>query len=309
VNLNLNFGNLTNSLRSLWDELVERRLWPVAIALVVALVALPVLLSKPSAQAPSVPPAPTGTAGVSSPLGAFQPAVSTEGRKSSEIRKNLKSFNAKNPFTPQGGSSSGGNAAGTATPVGATGAGSVTFTGTGPTGTGSTGTGSTGSGTATIPGTSGSTTTPGTTAKTTYFTYTVDVRFGKTGQLDAKTLTNFRALPSSDDPIIVFMGVRTDGKTAVFLVSANATTTGDGDCSPSDDQCTFLHLKKGDTRTIEAVGQDNQVTDYQLVLRDVNVKKVEAPKATSSKSERSASKAQEPTPFTRKVRSFERLGF
>ena len=63
--------------------------------------------------------------------------------------------------------------------------------------------------------------------------YTVDVKFGKADNPDRKTLTEFRALPSSDNPIVVFMGVKNDGKTAVFLVTADASTLGDGKCSPT----------------------------------------------------------------------------
>ena len=310
MNLNLNFGQLTNSLRGLWEELVERRLWPVAIALVVALVALPVVLSKPAAESPAPAPAPTTASG--SPLAAFQPAVSLEGRKSSEIRKVLKRFKRKNPFTPHGvggGGSGSSSSAGTATvPTEAQIAGGPTGGGTTPAPT-DTGSSAPGGGTST--GTSG-TSTGGSTGSTavTYYTYTVDVRFGKVGQADAKTLTRFRALPSSEDPVIVFMGVRNDGETAVFLVSAAATTTGDGDCQPSADECTFLYMKKGDKQTIEAVGEDSQVIDYELEMRDVNVKKTTAPEGTaSSSSSRSAHGSLARTGFKRTIRSFERLGF
>src|SRR5207247_2428124 len=162
-------------------------------------------------------------------------------------RKNLRRFNKKNPFTPQGLSVPAPSAtAGTAQPVG-TAATAVT------TGTPSAG-GSSTSGSATVQGGStgsSGTASPGASTKTFYYTYTVDVKFGKTGNTDAKTLTEFRALPSSADPVVVFMGVRPDGKTAVFLVSASATTTGDGTCRPSDTECTFLYMKKDDTQTIE----------------------------------------------------------
>jgi hypothetical protein len=310
VNFNLNFGNLAGSLRGIWEELVEHRLWPVAIALAVALVAVPVLLSNSAPKQTSAPVTPGGTGNLAAPIAAFEPAVSTEGKKSSEIRKNLKHFKAKNPFTPQGVNFSSGNAAGTATPVGTTDAGGTATVPSGSSGAGSTSgyvpptSGSSDSST----GSTGSTGSSGS-PKTTYYTYTVDVRFGKTDQLDSKTLTSFRALPSSDDPIIVFMGVRKDGETAVFLVGANATSTGDGTCSPSEDECTFLAMKAGDKRTIEAVGQNNEVTDYQLVLQDVNVKKTTGPDHAQSSGERAASRMQTRSNFKRAIRSFEQLGF
>jgi len=92
----------------------------------------------------------------------------------------------------------------------------------------------------------------------TYFTYTVDVRFGKADQLDKKRLERFRALPSSEDPVVVFMGVKNDGKTAVFLVSSATGTTGEGNCEP-DDTCTFLYMKEDEQQSFEAVDANNQV--------------------------------------------------
>ena len=56
--------------------------------------------------------------------------------------------------------------------------------------------------------------------QTFYYTYAADVRFGKEGNLDRKTLSQFRSLPSSQDPVVVFMGVKEDGETAIFLHSS-----------------------------------------------------------------------------------------
>jgi hypothetical protein len=302
--MNVNLGAVTTTLRSIWDELVERRLWPLALALLVAIVAIPVLLSKPAKEAsPPVPP-PAATSGVSAGA-AFQPAVSTEGRKSSQIRKNLGRFNRKNPFTPQGidlsatsgtasaataGSSVSGTSSSTSTDQSATG-GSTTTTGTGSSGS------------------SGSATTPAPTPEIFYYTYTVDVKFGETGQEDKKTLTEFRALPSSDNPVMVFMGVRPDAETAVFLVAADASTTGDGTCKPSDTECTFLYMKKDDKQTIEATNVDGTVTDYTLKLLDVNIKRTDSPnKASASKKSRAIARRESRARFTRIDRGIKALG-
>jgi len=285
--MNVNLSGVAASLRSIWDELLERRLWPFALALVVAIIAIPVVLSKSAKQPPPVPPAPAATGG-NSPSVAFQPAVSTEGKKSSEIRKNLRHFQVKNPFTPQGLTSSSGSAssAGNAQPVEQPGTSGGTVT---PTTTSSSSTGSSGGSSGSTGSTGTANTAPTTKKQTFYYTYTVDVKFGKTGKEDAKTLTKFRALPGSDNPIVVFIGVRNDGETAVFLVSANATTTGDGKCSPSDTECTFLYLKKKQSRTIEAVDADGGITDYTLELTGINVKKTKGPERAQSHS--SSSKA------------------
>jgi hypothetical protein len=306
--MNVNLSTITTPLRGLWEDLVERRLWPVAIVLVVALVAVPVLLSKPAKTASPPYPAPAG-AGPSSPSAAFQAAVSIEGKKSSEIRKDLRFFKQKNPFTPQGVASPSGVASVTsATTVpgaaGGTGStGSLTGGGSSSTGSSTSSPGSSGTGTGSPTGSTGTTT------KTIYWHYTVDVRFGKTGTEDLKTLTEFRALPTSDNPVVVFMGVKNDGKTAVFLVSAKATTIGDGKCAPSDTECTFLYMKKGDKQTIEAIDTTGAITDYTLELKSVDVKQTSAPdKAKFSKSERAAGRRESRTRLFRVENTFRTLG-
>ena len=301
--MNVNLDGVVTTLRSFWDELVERRLWPLALALVVGIVAIPVVVSKPAKNAsPPVPP-PSATS-LGSPAAAFRPAVSTEGLKSSQIHKNLRHFTRKNPFTPQGINLS--SSSGTASPSTTTSSTSSSSAST----TASTGSSSS---TTTSGGSSGSTTTtttsPATKSKTFYYTYTVDVKFGKTGQEDEKKLTQFRALPGSDNPVLVFMGVRPDAETAVFLVSADASTTGEGKCKPNDTECTFLYMKKGDQRTIEATNVDKSITDYTLKLLDINIKRTDAPnKASASQQSRAIARREARARFTRIDRSIQALG-
>ena len=110
-------NQLNAGIRTIFQDLVERRLWPVALVLVIMLIAIPVLLSNSGSESPGTPAAPVPTApatGAGSSLPAFQPVVSTEGSKSSEIRKNLEGFESKDPFKVQGlttGGSSAGRAA------------------------------------------------------------------------------------------------------------------------------------------------------------------------------------------------------
>ena len=88
--------------RTTIDDLIEKRLWPVAAGLLIALIAIPVLLSNPADEQPAPASAPvTPAVGAGSSLSAFQPVVNTEGKKSSEIRKHLEGFNSKDPFKPQ----------------------------------------------------------------------------------------------------------------------------------------------------------------------------------------------------------------
>lgn len=299
-------------IRSTIDDLVEKRLWPVAAVLLIALIGIPVLLSNPANEQPV--PASTAVApavGPGNSLSAFQPAVNTEGKKSSEIRKELEGFETKDPFKPQ-------NVAG----GGSTSGGSVEVQG----GDATAGGGSTDPSIADAPplGTSGggavggdsSTDTSGTPTETQtfFYTYAADVRFGKEGNLDRKTLSQFRSLPSSEDPVVVFMGVREDGETAIFLLSSAATSTGEGNCEP-DDTCTFLYMKEGDKQRIEAVNSNDEVVTYELVLLGIDVKRTDGPEkaASSSRSKRSKRSARSvedakgrTNPF---ARGFQTIGF
>jgi hypothetical protein len=276
----MNINNLNTTVRSVFSDLMEKRLWPIAVVLGVALIAIPLLLSNSAGSEPAATPlTPVTPATGGGSLPAFQPVVNTEGKKSSEIRKNLRGFEAKDPFEVQGLGGGGG---------GSNSDGTVQVQDTAPT----TDSGASGGGSATPESTSGSsgdqgsspTPTPTSTGsqELTYFKYTVDVRFGKSdNDLDKKRLDQFRALPSSEDPVIVFMGVRTDGETAVFLVSSASSTTGEGNCKP-DDTCTFLYMKPGEQQSFEAIDGNNAVITYVLKLLDVNVEKTKAPEGTKA---------------------------
>jgi hypothetical protein len=305
-------NSVNNFFRSTFDDLVEKRLWPVAVALLVAIVAIPLLLSKPAAEQPApAPAAATPAVGSGGSLAAFQPVVNTEGKKSSQIRKNLGGFESKDPFKPQnlggGGGASGSGSVQVEPGPSASGGGggNVDVSDSPPLGTSGGGSGS---------GSSGSQDTSGagtTTPETFYYSYTADVRFGKEGNLDRKKLKQFRSLPSSQNPVVVFMGVKEDGETAIFLVSSAASTTGEGNCEP-DDTCTFLYMKKGDEQSIEAVGENNEVITYRLVLLGIDVERTDGPEkaqrsARSKRSERSVADTKGKTnPF---ARGFQAIGF
>lgn len=300
-------------IRTTIDDLVEKRLWPVAAVLLIALVGIPVLLSNPADEQPApVSTAVTPAVGAGGSLSAFQPVVSTEGKKSSEIRKDLEGFETKDPFKPQNLGGGGGGTAGGSVEVqsgdaaASGGSTDASVADAPPLGTSGGGSGDGGSST----DTSGTTTEP----QTFYYTYAADVRFGKEGNLDRKTLSQFRSLPSTEDPVVVFMGVRKDGETATFLLSSAASSTGEGNCEP-DDTCTFLYMKEGDKQRLEAVNDNDEIVTYELVLLGIDVKRTDGPeKATSSsrskrskRSARSAGDAKGRTnPF---ARGFQAIGF
>jgi hypothetical protein len=125
-------------------------------------------------------------------------------------------------------------------------------------GTGS-GSGSTGS------GSNGSSGSGGSSDSDPLDTHHLTLKFGRTDgeQKTYKDVARLSPLPSADNPFFVYTGVLKDGKTAVFLLSSDATATGDGHCKPSAKSCQTIEVKQGDTeffdRTVD--GQDIQ---YQL---------------------------------------------
>ncbi len=291
-------NQLNASLRMVFHDLVERRLWPVALALAIALIAIPVLLSSSASEGPGAtttpgPAAPAG--GTGSSLPAFRPVVSTrQGPESSDIGRSLKAFDSKDPFkvhelstgkiAGQGGDTTvvTGAAAGDAGTSAGSDSSPAPGSGSGTSGAGTTD--SSGESQGHSEGSSGST--------PTYFTYAVDVRFGKADNLDKKNLNPFRALPSSQNPVVVFMGVKTDGKTAVFLVSEGSGTTGEGNCEP-DDTCTFLYMKAGQQQSFESVDSNGEVVTFVLKLLEIKIEDTKPPSssATASRAARRAERA------------------
>jgi len=249
-------------LRNLVNELVERRLWPVALLLVVALVAVPLLLAKPSSPAGdgaagvSTPaPAPAAAAapplpGGSGPGGEPVVSVAAADEPSAPLRGH-----EKDPFRQQHVP-----AASTATASSTAGAGGA-------------GGASGGSGAAPSPGGGGSTGGTPPPAPHTYTYASIDVRFGKAGQTlhahdDVPRLT---PLPGPIKPIVVFMGMRADHQTAVFLVSTDVHAQGDGRCVPSKKLCEAIELQRGQTALLDWAEPDGSVTQYELDLVDVTL--------------------------------------
>jgi hypothetical protein len=238
-------------LRNVISDLVARRLWPVAVVLALALVAVPVLLGRVPAPAPTpaTPVAQTTSAPVSS-----RAAVTVQ---ATETRRDIGSV--RNPFK---GPASAMAAATTST---STSTGTPSSSGSGST---SSGDGSTTSGGGTSTGGTTTTTTPKkSTTPTTpdpIDTYRLTLRFGQAGALKVrKDVARLTPLPSLDQPFFVFMGVLTDGKTAVFLISSDVTANGDGTCKPSPTDCQTIELQEGETEYFDLT-VDGQPVQYQL---------------------------------------------
>lgn len=254
-------------LLDLWLDLREKRLAPVALALLAGLLLVPFVLAKGEPEAPPPPPAvaqdpdngvptvslPEGDQELESRLTAFDPRDPFEPRAAAQI--------AAPDDAPAGGDTGGDTGAATGGGEG-TGAGD---TGTGTVGGGGTGGGTTGTG----PGDTGATggDTP---RRTVVYTFTVDLLYGPFGEERRfNRVRRLELVPSEENPAVVFLGVTTSGKTAVFLVDDRFAVTGEGVCRPSPEECTFLYLRESGDRN-SAILTEEDGTRNRLSLRDID---------------------------------------
>lgn len=248
-----------NAVRGLLRDLVERKLWPVAVLLLAAAIAVPVYLGRSSGDG----------AGDSPSVVADQSAGGKVSRAAVKLDPSTNADSiggVRNPFkqqhVPKSDSSSGDAttpSGGGSTPGSGSGSGSGSGDGSqpplSPTGSGG------GSGTdkpASKPETDS------------LDLYHLTVRVGRAdGTLKTlKDVARLSPLPSVDDPFMVYTGVLADGKTAVFLLSSDAKATGDGHCKPSKDDCESVEVQKGDSEFFDLT-VDGEPVQYELDVLDV----------------------------------------
>ena len=254
-------------LKDTWGQLVRRRLWPVALLLLGALVAVPILLSEDSQPAPAAPTAAGAKAQTAAAANA-DPIVALASAEEARRRRVLGA--RKDPFEPA--------PMKPRKPISTPDATSITLdspvpedTGAGA-GSGTGGSGSTPSLDLPVPDPEATPEAP----KPTYPLYTLTVRFGLSENitLPRSKVERLEALPDSDAPVLVYIGVLEGGKVAVFMVDHDTTAQGDGSCKPDPATCETIHLRVGDTEFFDVMGEDGEVSaQYQLDLVDINVKK------------------------------------
>jgi hypothetical protein len=231
-------------LRDIWTDLVDKRLWPVAAALLVALVAIPVVLMKP-ATAPKPAPAPMADVGAAALVS--DPAAIAAARPGGPV-----TGKAKNPFAqqhvPKEAKSTASSADGPGT-VSSSSSSSDTVSVAPSGGTG-------GGVPITVPKQPASRAQPEDGKR-------LKVRFGKTdGKSRVRLLTPGTPLPSRANPVFVFVDFGR-GERAELLVSSDAAPQGDGRCEPSRSICSQLFVKPGHTLFFDVTRSSGDV-QYQL---------------------------------------------
>jgi hypothetical protein len=261
-------------LNDTWRFLVQRRLWPVAILLIVAAVAVPMLLGKdpvPQAAAPTV----AVKADKSSDAVLAEDPIVTEASDGDRSGRRKVLGSRKDPFKPKATPAPTPKPAKIADP-----AAPITTTGS-PATTG----GDTSTGASPLP----TGTTPVTPKKKSYELYELSVRFGSStaGRPPRKDVKRLQALPSNSNPVLIYLGVLKDKKTAVFLLDSGVVAQGDGECHPSRNQCETIQIHAGETEFFDVPDANGQVgsgAQYELdVLKLHKTTTTDAKKASKAR--------------------------
>jgi hypothetical protein len=267
-------------LNNLYRDMRDRRLLLPALALIVALIAVPLALSRSSATPPPAPAAESG----SNREAATSPAVLSEQLGVTNYRTRLDQLKSKNPFRkhftalPKSATLdtvSSGGASLSATTI--TGAGSSTESlssiSTAPATTGGA---SSSTSTSTTPSTPDSQPSHGTPKPTTEVVQRrIDVKVGLQGDMQKRTgVKQLKMLPSSNKPVVVFLGTNEAGDRSSFLVSTDVTAVdGDGSCLTTTSSCQFLTLKEGQVESFDYAPDSGTYKLKLLAIRDVIVSK------------------------------------
>jgi hypothetical protein len=231
------------------SDLRERKLWPVAIVLLVATVAVPFVLAK-SPASPPPPPAPVAAAATS--LRASLPSVSVSTTPSHS------DLNSKphNPFTPpkQPKTVTTTSTTKSTTSSGGSGGGSQKVSHTTTSSTSTSSSNSTGS---KIPSGHAKPAPAGLAPNQTYeVTLAYEVTPAATdssgGLNTVAGLERLSPVPTADHPLLVELGVLTGGQRVLFAVLPGTTRSGPGSCIPGPVDCEVLSLGVNQIETVSS---------------------------------------------------------
>jgi hypothetical protein len=265
--------------KNVLSDLVEKRLWPVAVALVAALVAVPIVLGGGSPDTGGTATAgvpPTTTNGLANHRDvARAQVVSLEEQAAGKVQR---SGALKNPFVQHHQPK--------VTTV-ADAAKTVTDALSGGSSDSSSSTGGSAPTTTTKPDP-----TPAAPADPTpdpkadadaKDLYRVNLKFGEVGADKAhRNVARLTPLPSADNPFFVYLGPSDDKQSAIFLIDADAIPQGDGKCLPSKDDCQQVSLKAGDVEFFDMQSGTAGVVEYQLTLESIKKVTTSAAKAAAA---------------------------
>ncbi len=254
-------------LNSIVADMREKHLWPLALVLLAALVAIPILLS--SNSSPSTPPAPS-----TAPRASALPAVSVK----EQTGKVHLTGHGRDPFgqgaTKKVKSTSTSSSATTHTNASPAGATTDSPTTASTTGSGSTTASTTGSGGSTTTTTTTTTTptptpTPPPAGLSSTEAYAVSVGitndFGGVNTIDPAE--RLGVLPSTNQQLVAQLGVLKGARRVMFAVAPGTIVNGPGSCVPGPVDCQILSLPVGANESISmrsATGESVRVAEFAV---------------------------------------------
>jgi hypothetical protein len=262
---------MNDLIQDTWHDLRAKRLWPVAVVLALAIVAIPVLLTKSAAQPPTSSPVVTET----DPRERIAVRLDGDSAVSGGTGSPLDKFAEGDPFTPPA-----------AIVRRAVSGATATISASGPTGDGATDEGGSGGGREPSAGSPpdssprppANVVPPQTRTETAEYEYVADVTFWNGDRRRAlRGVRKLDMLPNQTAPVLIFMGTAGNGGNAVFLVDSTLKATGEGRCVPSPANCAYVHVGPG----AEHVFTTEEGDAYRLRVDEI--RRVEV-KASASKS-------------------------
>jgi hypothetical protein len=125
------------------------------------------------------------------------------------------------------------------------------------------------------------------TPKKKYELFELSVRFGASADTAParRDVKRLEALPSADEPVLIYLGVLEDNKTAVFMVDSGVVAQGDGRCKPSRSTCETIELKEGETEFFDVPSEsaDGSTDSTPSAQYELDVLKLRKTVTTSAK--------------------------
>ncbi|HSZ13647.1 MAG TPA: hypothetical protein VK790_06395 [Solirubrobacteraceae bacterium] len=283
-------SDISELLSSVKADLTDRRLLPLVALVAAALVgAIAYVVIGGGSSAPTSPSAATNTPATASAGVAISQASPEKAVAEMTGGVSVQHHgSARNPFTPLPAEKTASTASSSSK---SSGSGSSSSSSSGSSSTGSPETSSTGGSGTTKPSK------PSTPAKP-KTVYHVAVLFGalpagstpQTAQLTPyESLKLLQPLPEAKQPLIVFRGVTSGGKSATFTLVGEAILHGEAACLPSASQCEAIDLQPGKAEQLEYLTATGQPALYEL--RVVSIVSAKASSAAVKSQLRGESKA------------------
>ncbi|HTN24670.1 MAG TPA: hypothetical protein VL120_11830 [Solirubrobacteraceae bacterium] len=246
---------LVTAARSIARDLVAKRLWPVAVLLLVALVAVPIVIGSSDATVPPTPAAslepPAAAGDTAGALTIAAPAVIGHARPGAVHDPFFAPPKPEKSSSPEQTTAT---APTTTVPSTTAPATTTTTTTNKPTTT----TPAAPATTPIAPTTSGDDTTAQRTV------YRTRARWGADDTADVRGLSRLQALGGTSNPAVMYLGTTSGGRRAVFLLGPSALATGDGKCAES--RCRVFVMSPGDKSTVGVLSADGSWRKFTLVI-------------------------------------------